>query len=257
MHAAYIRPGGVHQVRAAVPCPGSLQSPSGLAGMCGVSPCPCVGDGPSGASPPVSPVPPAVCGLTSLCSRAGPAPGADGRHLRVCEEFLHADRRGGGGEVGREPGFCLKPGREGQSPTVPVSQHPEGWGLALPVPRARPAWGYLSCGDKVTRVRKGGAQSGRGSRRGGQVTNALLPADAHQQPHLEEPHGRHRRDNGRGGSQLRVQVGPVAPGDACGRPHHPAASSPREGSGLSPKSSALTAGVLRADRSRLGDRCHQ
>lgn len=37
MHAAYIRPGGVHQVRAAVSCPGSLQSPCGLAGMCGVS----------------------------------------------------------------------------------------------------------------------------------------------------------------------------------------------------------------------------
>lgn len=50
----------------------------------------------------------------------------------------------------------------------------------------------------------------------GRVTNALLPADAHQQPHLEEPHGRHWSGNSGGGSQLRLQVGPVAPRDAWG-----------------------------------------
>lgn len=53
--------------------------------------------------------------------------------------------------------------------TVPISQHPEGWGLALPVPWVRPAlrgYSFCSSSDKVTRVRKGSAQSGRGSRCG-------------------------------------------------------------------------------------------
>lgn len=43
--------------------------------------------------------------------------------------------------------------------TVPISQHPEGWGFALPVTWAQPAQGYSSCsgGDKVTWIRKEGA----------------------------------------------------------------------------------------------------
>lgn len=75
--------------------------------------------------------------------------------------------------------------------------------------------------DEVEEVRlrfgvKDGTKGGTaavGRQRGGLhaptkgAAHPLLPADAHQQPHLEEPHRRHRGHHGGGGAQLWVQVG--------------------------------------------------
>lgn len=164
MHAAYIRPGGVHQVRGPPRC-WAPHSPLRTAGVCG--------------GVPVSP--PAVL-MSPPPDQDLPLGLMDDIYEFVKNFSIRVDEVeevrlfwGGGGTPGRAPG-----GMDG-------SRHCCG----------------VAAGRRGLRAQEG-------------AVNPSLPTDADQQPHLEEPHHRHRGHLSRGGAQLWVQVGVRLLGSRCG-----------------------------------------